>query len=254
LGFERPDESADGPTHFADSGYLRYQSVALMALLDVAPVGPDYNPGHAHADNLSFELSLFGRRLIVNSGTSLYEESDERHRQRSTRAHNTVEVDGENSSEVWKSFRVARRAYPRDLEIRESHDETVVSCAHDGYRRLRGKPMHRREWRFREGEMVVKDRVEFTGNSLFAAKAAPTHAIASFHLHPEIGVEAAGEGNVFCLTIGPDRIARFSCEGGVAEIEDTSWHPEFGLRIPNKVIRCRFEGERLTCRLRWDTH
>ncbi len=39
---------------------------------DCANVGPDYLPGHAHADTLSFELSLDGRRLFVNSGTSVY--------------------------------------------------------------------------------------------------------------------------------------------------------------------------------------
>jgi hypothetical protein len=33
-----------------------------VLILDVAPVGPDYLPGHAHADTLSFELSLFGQR------------------------------------------------------------------------------------------------------------------------------------------------------------------------------------------------
>ena len=43
-----------------------------MALLDVARVGPDYLPGHAHADTLSFELSLYDRRTIVNCGISQY--------------------------------------------------------------------------------------------------------------------------------------------------------------------------------------
>jgi uncharacterized heparinase superfamily protein len=61
-----------------------------VALLDVAPIGPDYQPGHAHADTLSFELSLFGQRLLVNSGTSEYEISPVRQYERSTKAHNTV--------------------------------------------------------------------------------------------------------------------------------------------------------------------
>ena len=42
-----------------DSGYIRLESSDAVALLDVAPVGPDYLPGHAHADTLSFELSVF---------------------------------------------------------------------------------------------------------------------------------------------------------------------------------------------------
>ena len=63
-----------------------------------------------HADNLSFEWSLGEQRVLVNSGTSLYGVSSERHRQRKTKSHNTVEIDGFDSSEIWSGFRVARRA------------------------------------------------------------------------------------------------------------------------------------------------
>ena len=59
----------------------------LTAILDVAEVGPSYQPGHAHADTLSFELSLYGQRVLVNSGTSQYGNDAERYRQRSTGAH-----------------------------------------------------------------------------------------------------------------------------------------------------------------------
>jgi len=92
LNCELNDRLANGLTHFESSGYLRWQNGDVVALLDVAKVGPDYLPGHAHADTLSFELSLYGQRLLVNSGTSCYGTSEERLRQRGTAAHNTVEV------------------------------------------------------------------------------------------------------------------------------------------------------------------
>jgi uncharacterized heparinase superfamily protein len=56
----------------AESGYLRAEAANAVLILDVAPVGPDYLPGHAHADTLSFELSLFGQRVFCNGGTSRY--------------------------------------------------------------------------------------------------------------------------------------------------------------------------------------
>ncbi|MEY6432337.1 heparinase II/III-family protein [Thioalkalicoccus limnaeus] len=65
-----------------------------------------------HADTLSFELSLFGQRTIVNGGTSRYGSGPERLAERSTAAHSTVQIDGADSSEVWGGFRVARRARP----------------------------------------------------------------------------------------------------------------------------------------------
>src|SRR5690606_33541669 len=92
------------------SGYARVLEGELALFVDVAAVGPDHLPGHAHADTLSMELSLFGQRVLVNSGTPLYAAGSERLRIRSTEAHNTLVVAGENSSEVWDSFRVARRA------------------------------------------------------------------------------------------------------------------------------------------------
>ncbi|MCB0055622.1 MAG: heparinase II/III family protein, partial [Caldilineaceae bacterium] len=103
---------SDGLHHLASSGYVRLQNQDAVAILDVGEIGPTYLPGHAHADSLSFELSLGGRRFVVNSGTSLYDDCEERLRQRSTAAHSTVVVDGADSSEVWHSFRVARRALP----------------------------------------------------------------------------------------------------------------------------------------------
>ena len=90
-----------------------------VLLIDVAPIGPDYLPGHAHADTLSYELSLYGKRVLVNSGTSRYGSGPKRDWERSTAAHNTVEVDGQSSSETWSGFRVARRAYPFDVLVEQ---------------------------------------------------------------------------------------------------------------------------------------
>ena len=62
----------------SESGYVRVAVGPLVALIDKAPLGPDYLPAHGHADTLSFEVSLFGQRVLVNSGTSLYAEGAER--------------------------------------------------------------------------------------------------------------------------------------------------------------------------------
>ena len=146
--------------YLADSGYIRVCWGDMVALLDVAPIGPDYLPGHAHADTLSFELSLFGQRVLVNSGTSCYGMGPERLMQRGTATHNTVAINGQDSSEVWGGFRVARRARPFGLRIEESENSLKVVCAHDGYTRLPGRPIHRREWRISEGAMEIVDTIE----------------------------------------------------------------------------------------------
>ena len=148
------------------SGYAVFDWPGGHRLLaDVACVGPDYQPGHAHADTLSCELSLFGQRVLVNSGISQYGEGAERHRQRSTAAHNTVEVESANSSEVWAGFRVARRANPFDVDLQESKGQVRLllhasDAGEDGRKKLA------QAWRVgedaegsgREGQVLPVDR------------------------------------------------------------------------------------------------
>jgi len=64
LGLPPISQPASGLDELAESGYIRLQNKAAAVLLDVAQVGPDYQPGHAHADTLSFELSIFGQRIL----------------------------------------------------------------------------------------------------------------------------------------------------------------------------------------------
>lgn len=226
--------------HLADSGYVRLEQGNAVALLDVARIGPDYLPGHAHADTLSFELSLFGQRVLVNSGTSQYGLGAERLRQRATAAHNTVELDGVDSSEVWGGFRVARRARPFGLSMDHNDNSLSVTCAHDGYRRLPGKPVHRRSWRLSEHGLHVKDVIEDD----FRA------AVARFHLHPSVKVtahELAGE-----LFLPDGHIARWCVTGGLARVVASSWHPEFGLTLPSSCIEIQFAGAEAVIDFSWE--
>ena len=82
----------------------------LKIIYDAGNIGPSYQPGHSHAQSLSFELSYKGKKVFVNSGISEYENSKIRFFQRSTASHNTVEINNMNSSSISLSFRVARRA------------------------------------------------------------------------------------------------------------------------------------------------
>lgn len=232
----------DTLVHLSDSGYIRAHSGPACAFLDVGNIGPDYLPGHAHADTLSFELSLFDRRVIVHSGTSCYETNAERLRQRSTAAHNTVEIDCENSSEVWGSFRVARRARPFGLELLQSDDLIRVCCAHDGYRRLRGHPVHRREWVLRQTGMTVTDTVDGSFGK----------AIARFHFHPDCSVSRADE-NEGAMSLGAGRELRWSIEKehGRGRLLESTYHPEFGMSVRNKCLEVELVGSRACTQFDW---
>jgi uncharacterized heparinase superfamily protein len=244
LGFGPATRLVVGLTHLFQSGYVRIARDQCAVIIDVAPVGPDYLPAHAHADTLSFELSLFGHRVLVNSGTSLYRSGRERERQRGTPAHNTVVIDGENSSEVWDSFRVARRAHPTDLSTVPG-DPIIIQCSHDGYARLRGSPRHTRRWTLTHNTLDIEDRISGRFHT----------AQARFHLHPAVQVEAQpandNRGVVASLKLPQGQTVSLTFEGGRLKKESSTWHPEFGRSVGNTCLVQEFSGAVAHTRITW---
>lgn len=226
--------------HWPDSGYLRLTLPDAVALLDVARVGPDYLPGHAHADTLSFELSLFGQRVVVNGGTSRYGLGPERLRERQTVSHSTVEVADMSSSEVWGGFRVARRAYPFDLQIFQESEVLSVTCAHDGYTHLPGKPVHRREWVMDADGLLITDRVVGGKHP----------AVARYILHPAVQVATAGE-NEWLLVLPGGESVRVKVLSGRSTLQPGSYAPEFGKVLPTHCLAVSLTEGQAQTQLIW---
>lgn len=222
------------------SGYVRLQTNDTVLIVDVAPIGPSYLPGHGHADTLSFELSLFGQRVMVNSGTSCYGTGSERQRQRGTAAHNTLVIDGQDSSEVWGGFRVARRAQVHSLNIEEKASGFCVDASHDGYRRLSGRNLHRRRWLISDESLVIEDEVTGTFG----------HAEIRFHLHPEITVLEAGIDNV-SLRLTNGTLVTVVIEGASLVLKKTTWHPYFGVVTPNICLTGMLTSPKVRTIIKW---
>src|SRR5579872_3010652 len=99
------------PVHdLPNSGYARLTSGRLCMIIDAGEIGPSYLPGHSHCDTLSFELAAGTVPIIVDTGVSTYEIGARRQLERSTAAHNTVQLGSLEQSEIWAGFRVGRRA------------------------------------------------------------------------------------------------------------------------------------------------
>ena len=218
------EPAARGSVWLADSGYARVEAGAATALLDLAPLGPDYLPGHAHADTLSFEVSLGARRLIVNAGTSCYGISERRSRERGTAAHSTVQVRGLDSSEVWAGFRVGRRARVHDRRLDLNDDETHVSGWHDGYRHLAGAPKTWREWRFSDTGVRVRDQV---------TPACP--GVARFLLAPGLRLQQESDGR-WQVATEREVIATAIVHQGEAMIETACYAARFGEPEPVQCL------------------
>ncbi|MDD2475732.1 MAG: heparinase II/III-family protein, partial [Dysgonamonadaceae bacterium] len=148
--------------------------------------GPSYQPGHAHADALSFILYHSGKPLFVEQGTSTYQIGERRTDERSTYSHNTVVVNNRNQSNVWSGFRVAERANVNI--IKDIHNALVAE--HNGYKNI--GITHKRSFEYQENKIEIRDYA--IGNN---------KVVKEFHLHllpglslRIIGNKIAIEGNV----------------------------------------------------------
>ena len=159
------------PVVLGESGYRMLTTPRLECFVDVGPVGPDHQPGHAHADTFSFVLHIDGTPVVIDPGTSTYQIGKRRAWERSTAAHNTVVIGGQNSSEVWGSFRVGRRANVTLLIDKKNH----LSAYHDGYNYLYER--HTRSIEFANNDTIrIKD--DFLNKSLMKS--------CNFHLNPSL--------------------------------------------------------------------
>lgn len=157
-----------------DSGYRMWKLEEWEVFLDVGNIGPDYQPGHAHADTFSFVLYYDNHPVIVDTGISTYESNSIRAEQRSTLMHNTVSYLGKDSSEVWGSFRVANRAKVNIVNEKNNFIEVV----HNGYKKYGVK--HARKFELTERSLEISDRMMGDVDGL---------STVSLHFHPSINCQ-----------------------------------------------------------------
>lgn len=141
------------PIPMKECGYRKLRHEQLEAIVDIGNITATYQPGHTHADTFNYELRIDGKPFVIDTGISTYNKTERRQLERSTIAHNTVSVDGKNSSEVWGGFRVGRRATTK-LKV-ENGELKIIEALHDGY----GKPCYRK-FTMQNDSFMVEDRYD----------------------------------------------------------------------------------------------
>lgn len=206
--WERLPKPADAQIRsrgFKDAGvYLlqhgtRDAADRISVTVDCGPHGWGSIAAHAHADALAITLRAFGVDVLVDPGTYDYFSCPAwRNYFRSTAAHNTIEVDERDQSEMLGAFLWGSRAAARCLRWEPSTVGGRVVCEHDGYTRLSDPVVHRREVRLDGdvGRVVVRDEL--------VANAAHTLAL---HLHfaEQCVLRATGD-NRYEIDAGPGRL------------------------------------------------
>ncbi len=214
------------------SGLLAVSSERLWTVFDAGLVGPDYQPGHAHCDTLSFELSVDGRRWITDTGVYHYKESPERRYSRSTAAHSTIAIDDAEQSEVWKSFRVGRRARILHIESEQRSGMPLLRGAHDGYTRIGGGLVHERALLVGPDWLLVMDWLHGRGTHRWVSR---------LQLHPDVRAEVR-EGGVMLRGRGAEGVCTAFGASSLG-VREGEYYPAFGERFTRPVIEAAGEGE-----------
>ncbi len=220
-------------SQFEKTGYYIHSSGDVYLIIDGGSIGPDHLPAHAHADIFSYELSVGGALFIVDTGVYEYKAGDMRDYVRSTRAHNTVCVDGVNQAECWDSFRVARRFPPRNVSFTQQGGKSRFEGRFDGYTQLIGDGIeHRRSVEADQNDRCIVVEDTATGEGC--------HSVESLiHLHPDVQVER-NQDNICLNRAG--HVVHVSASDSIVQFENGWYCPEFGKRIEQDVIALQSEG------------
>lgn len=159
-----PQQPTQTSIAFRNGGYFvmrdGWTPDANYLLFDCGPHG-SLACGHAHADALSIDVAANGRTVLIDPGTCTYTGSKElRDWFRGSRAHNTLTIDDQSSSEPngpfsWKT--IARCTLGKWI----SEDRfDFVSGRHDGFTRLADPVTVKREILFLKGDYwIIRDTI-----------------------------------------------------------------------------------------------
>lgn len=234
----RPEVSVLHETGYA---VIRDPSSGGYLIFDCGPLGPDHQPGHGHCDALSYELSLHGQRVVVDTGVSTYERCAERHYERSTAAHNTLRIDRQEQAEIWASFRVGRRPQVGRVEGGEITGFHFVRGVHHAFQHC-GVIHSRMIVLTSRNSWVVIDSLSGNGK----------HLVESFiHLHPAVRVENVNNpsrcgvgiaGKLWAMHFGEKQYFLTPCGPGEMVARESWYAPEFGLRQRQTTLHWSWEG------------
>jgi|GEM_PF-1123632 len=208
--------------HLTDSGYeIRRWGDGNYFVMKLCGPAPAWQPGHSHCDTLSFELSLIGERVVVDSGCGSYQNPAIRRYCRGTAAHNVAWINGHEQSEWGGAFRFGRRAIVRSCVVTVEGDSVAITALLEDYK---GNRISRKLALTNENlsveDRLVKRRVKGSFVSLI-------------HLAPSVEITEKDNHTVHLS----GKNVRFSVAARSSlAVKPSKYYPEFGLEMENHCI------------------
>jgi Heparinase II/III-like protein/Heparinase II/III N-terminus len=228
----RPYEPAIGSADFPSGGYYVMRHDDLYVLVRCGDTGVYGIGGHAHNDQLSFELCCGETALIEDPGTGTYYESEEeRLRFRSTGFHATLRVDGGEQNELpsWPRFPLGNRSSAEAIAWEPGTESSAFTGRHHGFEALPVPAQHERrlELDALQRELTIIDTViSDAGHRLDWTF--PLGRCDEVSVHD--GTAVAKFGSV--------RLS-IAIEGAELGVEDGLYSPAYGVKEPRPFVIAR---------------
>ena len=180
------------------------------------------------------EVRYAGVDILADPGTYCYHgEREWRSYFRSTLAHNTVELGGQNSSVEGGSFLWVRHADAREVEAIDDGDVARWTAEHRGYASLDPPATHRRS--------VLMDRASRSVDIIDEIEGGSQEVRLAYHLGPEVQVELEGSSAILSWNAASSRAEahlelpsglRWSLHRGETDPILGWYSPGLGRRVP----------------------
>jgi Heparinase II/III-like protein/Heparinase II/III N-terminus len=160
-----PAPSAEPSSAFAAGGFYFLRTDDLYLAIRCGDTGLGGQGGHAHNDQLAFELCHAGRPLIEDPGTFRYAPDPVlRDRFRATASHATLSIDGveQNPLPPWPQFPLGDRTRAEVVAWDPDGETAVFVGRHHGFESLPAPAGHERRFNLdrRSDRLTIVDRVE----------------------------------------------------------------------------------------------
>jgi hypothetical protein len=233
-----------------DSGLAALRAGQASIVFCAMPNGLHGKGSHTHCDKLSLVFRLGADEVFCDSGSRCYTRSAElRNRDRSTRAHNTLMVDGADqnslSSDPRLLFRCGNEA---DVSPITSEGGGMVRASHQGYSGMGIE--HERTIQLGEGSLLVVDWVRGAGEHLLDLQ---------YVLGPawRASSEMMSGKTVSCVIMGPRRLTlECASESSLTlSLTPAEISREYGATIPVSSIRIQTTAclpAKVQTRVQWD--
>jgi hypothetical protein len=228
----RPYKPASLSLDFPAGGYYTMRHDDLYVLVRCGDTGVYGVGGHAHNDQLSFELSCGSKPLIEDPGVgTYYEEEEERLRFRSTGFHATLRVDGAEQNELppYPRFPLGDRSRAEAVEWAVESKRTIFSGRHHGFEALPAPALHERRLEL-DGE---RRELRLVDSVVSEAE----HQLDwTFPLGRCEGVSV--RDGVAIAEFGAVRLS-ITVEGAELSIEEGAYSPAYGVIEPRPFVTAR---------------